>query len=177
MADVPIPPPSGPPPPIPSPEAPGTNGADPKLSTGEFATLQVEAKREDKERAKKAPASHWDLVKSTVAIMASLAAIAFGFITFGDRVVGRAEGKTAEGVKTVKDDLNRHIEDEKVHHEEVADAIREFKDEVKEQRRDMKALYFALPSRRPQSRLEYDVVEPDDATVRALGAKKPDAGR
>lgn len=175
-----LPPSSSPPnipPPIPSPEAPGTNGHDDRPSTGEYAKLQVEAKKED---AKRAPASHWDLVKSTVAIIGTLAGIVLGFVAFGDRVVSRAEGKTTDGVKVVKDDLRAHIEEEARHHAEVKEGFKEFRNEVlvemKEQRADMKALYRAMPARRSQSRLELDVEEPSIERLKELGLAR-DGGR
>lgn len=136
------------------------------LTTGEVAKLQVEAKKED---AKRTPASHWDLVKSTVAILGTLAGIVLGFVTFGDRVVARAEGKTADGVKVVKDDLREHIADEAKHHEEVKSVFKDFAVEMREQRADIKALYRAMPGRRMQARLENDVVEPREEEVRRLG--------
>lgn len=170
--------PPGIPPPISSPEAPGTNGHDDRPDTGEYAKLQVQAKHEDKERQKKAPASHWDLVKSTVAILGTLAGIVLGFVAFGDRIVARAEGKTSDGMKVVKDDLRDHIAEEARHHIEVQEAFKEFRSEVlvemKEQRADMKALYRAMPARRSQSRLELDVEEP---SIERLKELRIDAGR
>lgn len=152
------------------PEIPSTNGATPKLSTGEVAALQVAAKKED---AKRAPASHWDLVKSTVAILGTLAGIVLGFVTFGDRVVARAEGKTANGVKATNEVLTQHIEDSREVHAEIKDALKGLGAEQREFRADVKALYRAMPSKRPQSRLELDVREPPQEDLDAIGLRNP----
>ena len=158
------------PPPIPSPAAPGTNGSNEKLDTGEFAKLQVEAKKEDKKRS---PASHWDLVKSTVAIIGTLAGIVLGFVAFGDRVVARSEAKTVELVKSQKDTFIQHIVDSKVVHDELKDVLKDVRVEQKETRSDVKALYRAMPGRRVQARLENDVEEPSEHDVHSLGIAEP----
>lgn len=171
-----VPPSSSPPnipPPIPSPGAPGSNGHDDRPDTGEYAKLQVEAKKED---ARRSPASHWDLVKSTVAILGTLAAIVLGFVAFGDRIVTRAEGKTADGMKVVQGNLEAHVTDEARFRAEVKEVFKEFRTELKEQRADTKALYYAMPARRMQPRLERDIEEPDLDRLRELGLAR-DAGR
>ena len=137
--------------------------SDKKPTTDEFAALQVEAQLEDKKRS---PASHWDGVKSNVAIIGTLCAVVLGFIAFGDRVVARAESRTAEGMTSTNKALNQHIEDSRVLHGEIRDAVHELVGEQKEFRADMKALYRAIPSRRMQSRLEVDVVEPEELEFR-----------
>lgn len=167
--------PTKPPPPVPSPGAPGPNNGTDKLSTGEFVALQAEALREDKKRS---PASHWDVVKSNTAILGTLCAIVLGFIAFGDRVVARAESKTADGMKETKAVLKQHVDDSRVVHSELLDATHEMRDELKESRADMKALYRAMPSRRSQRRLEVDVIEPEELEFRVpAGPVQRDGGR
>lgn len=162
------------PPPIPSPAAPGS-GADPsKPSTGEFAALQVEAKKEDVRRS---PVTHWDLVKSNIAVIGTLVAIVLGFIAFGDRVVARAESKTTDAVATgvkvtnekvslTNEALTRHIDDSRIVHAEIRDAVHELTVEVKEFRKDARAIYRAMPAKHMQSRLEVDVIEPEELEFR-----------
>lgn len=137
-----------------------------RLTTGEYAALQEEAMAEAKRHA---PASRWDLVKSNIAVIGTLCAIVLGFIAFGDRVVARAESKSVEGAQVTSEALKRHVEDSRVVHTEIRDAVRELVVEQKEFRKDMKALYQAMPAKRAQSRLEVEVSEPDEGMVRAPG--------
>lgn len=149
--------------PVPSPGLiPLESPADEKLSPAE-----------DRKRA---PATHWDLVKSNIVVIGTLCAIVLGFITFGDRVVSRAESKTAEGVKATNEALKQHIEDSRILHTEIRDGVRELTGEMKEFRNDAKALYRAMPAKRRQSRLEVDVVEPDELEFKGMPTRR-DGGR
>ena len=135
-----------------------------------------------REAKRREPASHWDLIKSTMTIIGTLAGIVLGFIAFGDRVVARAEGKTNDGVKGVKDSLSEHISAESKYHATLNEVLQEVRTELKEQRSDIKAVYRAMPYRRMQMRLEPDVEDPPEDRVRGLGLgpvlrHMPDAGR
>lgn len=154
------------PPPIPTPTAPGANGADDKISTGEFAALHVEAQKEDKERTRTKPATHWDLVKTQVAVVAGVLGIVTFLVTQRDSIVSKAESKTRELVE-------EHVKAEKESHAGLKKEMSGLAEhQVAFETRyadDQRALYQAIIYRRPQPRFEREVEEPGPAERRALG--------